>query len=471
VSAKNQERKISPSVIGWLLAAMVILTAGLIIHPYRAQQASRYALTAAIVEQRTVVLDDYTHVLGRDRSVRNGHVYSDKAPGQPLLAVPFYALGRAVGSEPATVLRIEGNLGVWWVTLWTATIPGALLIMLMYRQANRVDPEIAPPVTVSLFFGSLLFPFSALLFGHVLAALFLFGAFLAMSGDLPNRGRLVMAGALAGAAVVTEYTTILGVVILLGYVLWRHRRSWWLVVLGSAPMAVSLAIYNQVAFGSPWTLSYQFTAFTDVTDSARSLNHMFTTPALDNLILLLFSGRGLLIATPIVAIAIAGAIIGVKGRHQAECIVALLMASAFLLLPVFWGNPWGGASPGPRYVTPMLPFLTVPLVIAWQRWHRLSVGAALLSVLTMALATFSDPILERDVIGGLGSWLRLLAKGTFVDSVVAIGLGWWGWVLHGAIVVCIGVAIALLSRGAVLASTKAAGAMPSVKEPTSQGGV
>ena len=80
------------------------------------------ALTAAIWDDGTLVLDRYEAQLSVDRAVRDGHLYSDKAPGQPLLAVPFYAMYRGVGGEPveaveqlAEVFALQQLRGVWRV--------------------------------------------------------------------------------------------------------------------------------------------------------------------------------------------------------------------------------------------------------------------------------------------------------------------------------------------------------------------
>ena len=69
---------------------LVLVFAGPVIHHWGEQQGSRYALTAALWDQQTVVIDDYSHLLVRDRAVIDGVTYSDKAPGQPFLAVPFF---------------------------------------------------------------------------------------------------------------------------------------------------------------------------------------------------------------------------------------------------------------------------------------------------------------------------------------------------------------------------------------------
>jgi hypothetical protein len=105
-----------------------------------AQPASRLALTAALVEHQTIRIDAYEDIIGVDRLERDGHLYSDKAPGQPFLAAPFYAAARAVGADPASDLRADGNLTLWWVTLWSSTVPGALVVVIVGRLCRARHP-------------------------------------------------------------------------------------------------------------------------------------------------------------------------------------------------------------------------------------------------------------------------------------------------------------------------------------------
>ena len=86
-----------------LLAVVVLLVTAPVLQPLMAQQASRYALTAALWDGQTITVDAYDHLLSVDRAERDGRVYSDKAPGQPLLAVPAYAAYRALGGHPNLV--------------------------------------------------------------------------------------------------------------------------------------------------------------------------------------------------------------------------------------------------------------------------------------------------------------------------------------------------------------------------------
>jgi hypothetical protein len=427
----------------WLLAVTVILFVGLLVHPYRAQQASRYALTAAVVERGTVVLDDYEPVLGRDKAVRDGHVYSDKAPGQPMLAVPFFALGKAFGVEEATVLRVNGNLGLWWITLWASAIPGAALAVMMYRRSSSLRCRGALMATGAAYAGTLLLPFSALLFGHVLAAALLYGSFLLLLGG-HSPWRLAISGALASLAVSVEYTAALGVVILAVYTFWRHGSAAWAWVVGGIPLAIALAGYNWVAFGDPFTFSYQYSAFHEVTESSRPVLGMFSSGTIENFIRLSIHGRGLLVATPIVIVAVVGAVSALFRESQADLVMGVVMFVVYLALPIFWGNPWGGASPGPRYMLLALPFLAVPIARAWEQWPRLTTFFAGLSVLTMTTATITEPLLPRDSVDGLNTWLQRLVNGEVTDTVFSVGLGQIGWLPH--------ILVMVLSVGLLLGS-------------------
>ncbi len=414
-----------------LAIMLLILTAlGPLAHKYGAQQASRYALTAAVVEEGTIRLDEYIDVLGIDRSVYQGHVYSDKAPGQSLLAVPFYALFRLLGGAPGTVLQIEGNVGLWWLTMWFAVLPGAILGALMYRYARKISPERALSAALGIVFGSLLLPFAALLFGHVLAALLGFGAWLVL-GDGLERRRVLYAGGLVGAAVSVEYTMAIIAVVLGAFVLLRKWRllSWY--VLGGLPFATGLAAYNWAAFGDPFTISYQLSAFNGVPERARAITSIFGSLQPGRFIEVFLAPRGLLVATPLVVVGLVGVVLMLRQRaYRSQGIVAGAVFLGFLLIPLMWGNPWGGDSPGARYMVPALPFLAAPIAVAWRRFQVLSGASAVVGIFTMGLATVTDPLLPRGVGYGLGTWISLALQGEWVSTVFTFVVGDLGWLIH-----------------------------------------
>ncbi|CAN5899197.1 hypothetical protein BH23ACT5_BH23ACT5_10550 [soil metagenome] len=436
---------------------LVILLAGMLVHPMGAQSASRYALTGAMWDDHSLSIDGY--YVGVDRAVADGRTFSDKALGQPLFAVPVYAAYRAMGGEPARVERVDENLGLWLVTLWSAVLPAAVLVAMMAAVSRAVSHRWAARAAVTAWAGTVLLPLTAVLFGHVLAATCLFAAFvLLMRAERMHHS--LLAGALAGAAVVTEYTTALGVVVLVIWLAASHRRRLaWFVTGGLGP-AVVLGIYNLLAFGSPWTLSYQFNAFHDVASTARPLLHMFTMPTADNVSQLFLGPRGFLLATPVVLLGVWGLMTLIRRpQHRALGWVALAMFGVFLLIPVFWQNPWGGDSPGPRYMAPAMAFLAPGIAAAWERRRILTSGTAVVSILTMGLATLTNPIaIPPGAPGGLAIWLAFGLHGRWAPTLPGLAVGRTaGLVLYSTVVA---VAVIFLVRATL--PSRVAGAGPSL---------
>lgn len=64
-----------------------------------------------------------------------------------MLAVPAYLVSRAVGAPPAERQPLDGDLQLWWLTLWTAFFPFLVLVALMGRAVARIDERLAVPVS------------------------------------------------------------------------------------------------------------------------------------------------------------------------------------------------------------------------------------------------------------------------------------------------------------------------------------
>ena len=228
----------------WLVA-VVVLVLGPFVQAMTAQPAARYALTGAIWEHHTVDVGRYPVLIDR-ATLENGELRSDKAPGQPLLAVPAFALGRLVGIEPATHPRFAENLGLWWVTLFSTVLPLALLAVLLRRVALGLGSTAPTIVALVIVFGTTIADIATQLFGHTLAALFAYGAWYVLRGAARDRrAPWVVGGLLAGCAVITEYTTFLIALVLTVFVLWRARERFLWFALGALPAAAVGAIYDQ----------------------------------------------------------------------------------------------------------------------------------------------------------------------------------------------------------------------------------
>lgn len=406
--------------VGLSLMLFAMAVSGPLHHPLGDQAASRYALTGAVWDDQSVVIDGY--LVGRDRAVANNRTYSDKAPGQPFWGVLPYGLYRAFGGQPAKEPQIHRNWGLWLVTIWSSVVPAAVLMWLMWWGSNRSSEDAWAVIIV--WSGTLLLPMSSLLFGHLLSTTLLYSAFVILRKPCTFQ-HILGAGALAGLAVVTEYTAAIGVLVLLVWQLRRNKRRAGWFALGGLPPAMALATYNTAAFGAPWLLSYQFNAFNAVTEEARPLFEMFSTATWSNIAELFFGGRGLLIATPIVAVGFWGLWRLRDDRPQGDAAsIGLWMCLLFLLLPIFWGNPWGGDSPGPRYMAPCLPFLAMGVAHGLRRIPIFTVSAAVVSSGTMLLASLTNPVgLSGRSSGGLPFWIDLAREGqlapTTFDSLIA----------------------------------------------------
>src|SRR4051812_29596962 len=98
-----------------LLFAFAIVLLGPIVAGESAQPASRAALTGALAEHHRVDIGGYP--IGVDYAIYHGK-RADKAPGQPIAAVPVYLVERAFGAESLSRLRPADNLTLWWLTFW-----------------------------------------------------------------------------------------------------------------------------------------------------------------------------------------------------------------------------------------------------------------------------------------------------------------------------------------------------------------
>ncbi|WP_370326443.1 hypothetical protein [Euzebya sp.] len=424
-----------------VLVALVLVVAGPIVQILMAHQASRLAFTSAVWDRATVQIDAYEAILSVDYAERAGHLYSDKAPGQPFLAAPFYGLARAVGAEPGEVDRPFDNYTLWWTSLWSATIPAAALAVMMRRFALRVtrDPRAATAAAATVALGTLLLPFATVLFSHVLAAALGFGAYLAARDPDAPPLRLAAAGLLGGLAVVTEYTTGIVVVVVGVLVLVRHRGGVLAYVAGGLPAVAVLAVYNAVAWGSPTEFSYDNSGSFGEFHAQGLFGISPPDPQLTAQVL--FGERGLLTLTPIVLVGVFGLVRLASERRTREVgVVGLVVLAAFTAIQGGWFSVTAGASPGPRYVVPAIPFVAVGVARAW-RWSRATVViAGVLGAIPMLMAIATNPLAQPTETFTAGHWAWRMLEGRWGDTLLTpyLPAPW-------AHLVQLGVALALLA--------------------------
>jgi hypothetical protein len=112
-----------------------------------------------------------------------------------------------------------------------------------------------------------------------------------------------------------------------------------------------------------------------------------------------------------------------QGR-RAEALLLGLLPVGFLVYNAAYATPFGGHVPGPRFLIPAIPFLTVALGPVFGRRPLTASVLAVVSAGTMVVATAAEPRLGTD---DTRSWLWRWADGDFTDTVMTLAGGGHGW--------------------------------------------
>src|ERR1700727_544696 len=188
------------------IALVAILFVGLayatIIQSFSWNQTSHFDLTRSLNVEKTNI-DAFQENTG-DKVFYKGHWYSARAPGLALFSMPFYDVLKGLDAEKwarkSEALRGEDEMS-YLLGLWVNVLPGLLLLVLVWRVAERFEPGFGAAAAVSLGLGTMVLPPSTLLFSHVFTAFLGFAAFALMLRERdgpPAPSLLAIAGLLIG---------------------------------------------------------------------------------------------------------------------------------------------------------------------------------------------------------------------------------------------------------------------------------
>lgn len=399
-------------VLAWLLPA----------HEPNWNQNAHYALVRALADGRTHIdpsvftnrADVFSGGTG-DVAIVGDHVYAAKAPGLALWAVPAHMGLEAAG---ITVGSINLYRGLWLLTVWGAVVPATVLFVLVRILADQIAPGYGPITAATLAISTLLLPFASLFFAHALTAMLVFAAFALLFHERRGASRLGLvasAGALAGYAIAVELPSVIAVGALAGYLLARTQRRIAGVLAYSGGVALGvlpLLVFNKLAFGSVTQLSYASVA------GGLNREGVFgvTLPSFHVASALLFSTVGLLRLAPVLALSVVGLVLLNRRGYRAEVLLIASLVGAYLVFNSGYETPFGGYSPGPRFLVPIVPFLVLPLALVYERLPVTTVVLAAASAVQMIVITITNPVLA--VFGDWFDrlWARQLAR-------TAIGFG------------------------------------------------
>jgi hypothetical protein len=85
-------------------------------------------------------------------------------------------------------------------------------------------------------------------------------------------------------------------------------------------------------------------------------------------------------------------------------------------------------------MTPALPFLVVGAAAIWGRLRLWATAAAAIGIVTMLVATITDPLIPDEAPVSIRWWLELAVDGDIVPTVFTIAIGPLGWVIQAGLV-------------------------------------
>jgi len=345
----------------------------------------------------------------------DGHIYSKKGIGMPVLLVPLYVLGLAIPSIGHTQLLM----------LFNPLVCSLTSVMVMALAVKWGYPP-AAGFSLGLLCGlaTIIWPYSQTFFQEPLIGLAMIVTIYAVTGS-PNTRNALLAGSMLALAMMIRLTNLLAIPLVVLYSLYRLRETgkcqnwragfWHTGSLLAMPLlaGVSMAYYNWIRFGT-WTA-------TGYVGGER-----FSTPLLQGLSGLLFSsGESLFLFSPILIFAIAGVpLFWQQFKAEAALIFALIVSNLFIF--ALWYDWRGGLAWGPRFLVPLTPLLIISMLPlfsdwvfvrgGWRRWAFISI--ALVSV-GVQVAAVSVSYFETDTTWPILTSFMLL-KPSHLDTA-------WTW--------------------------------------------
>lgn len=386
-------------------------------------QNTRFDLVRALAERGTVQIDLY-HENTEDKAIKDGHVYSDKAPGASLTAVPAVVAAR-------WLLRLAGQdlespSVIAWLsyvaTVAAAGIPAAIAGVSVFLLARRLalSDTAAGVAAVVCSLGTPLWAYGTLLYGHALAAgCLMFAVYAAWrvqtSGspdpaESPRRQAwrpevwAFLAALSAGWAVVTEFPASIPSALITVYA-WNGLRGARSAAAGASLARGAVALAGGLSVGAAALLAYNWVAFRDLFhigytseagyEAMRTGIFGVNWPRPRVLLSLLFGPyRGLLLLAPVLALAPIGFWLLMRdARTRAVGGLACAIAAYYLLMTAGYAYWDGGWSYGSRHLGPALPFLALAVAPVWRAARRpgrvillalaiVGVGSSLIAVST-----------------------------------------------------------------------------------------
>ncbi|MEO8602129.1 MAG: hypothetical protein ABI629_06100 [bacterium] len=335
-------------------------------------------LPFSLVRQGNVDLDEFTWQLTKRGKppyyirFANGHAYSVSTIATALVVAPLYVLpawwlaANHVDYDDVRARVVEVVMERVAAAALTALSAAFLFVVLRRLTAWRW----ALALTLVYGLGTSTWSIaSQALWPHALAQLTLVWLSAVLLPPAPRRAQLVGAGVAAALMVANRPQMAMFAGLALGFV-WRYQRRHVVAfVIIPALSGAALLLYNQAVFQA---VTGGYGGFKHFGSFWEGLAGLFVSP-----------NRGLLIFTPVMGFALWGAVRVWRVPVPAWLRWLTVGVGAHLLVHASFKEWWAGYTYGPRYLTDVLPALTLFLVYGFLPYVRFVAIAALAAVLAV----------------------------------------------------------------------------------------
>jgi hypothetical protein len=406
-----------------LIFLMVLLGYGYFSSERDSNVNSRLALIKAFVDEDRLEIDSYhdTELYTSDKSYFKGHYYSDKAVGTAVLGIFAYYPVRWVYAHEG--IRLTPRLFREWMTFFIVSLPTAFIAPFLYALMKQItaSPTRSLVITLSICLGTPLYKYGTALYGHTLATVLYFLAFLIWY--YARRQRYIsmplafISAFLLGFTVITEFPALVLVILVSPYILFTlyqtgQLTSWKVYVVMAVGFVLPICLqfyYNNTIFGAPFTTGYSheyIPAFREAhgTDfmgigwpDLRVFFYQTIHPSL-----------GIFWQSPILLLAIIGwFFMAKKEEYHTEMYFSMGVIVLYILFFSGYFDWWGGVVFSPRHLIPIMPFFALPLAFTPKRVTIPLLMAGLISV-------FQNLLMAASGFEGLYEYIQTLLQGTYV---------------------------------------------------------
>ena len=376
--------------------------------------------------------------LSEDVSVVGDRVFSDKAPGLSIVAVPALwvfdpVLPRAIGLDVPAYWPMRHLL-----TCLLVVTPTVALAFLIAATVPTTDGRQRSALALIVALATPLWTYSTVFFGHAPAASLITLAWILLLAPCDrssglNWQRALFGGAAAGFAFSTEYpTALIGAVIFATLLVRRTPPSFVArAAFGAAAGAMPALIYHWIAFGSPWLTGYSFKASSDFHAIHSSGLLGISWPSVTAAWGVLFgASRGIFFYCPLLLLAPVGLWWMKRRSGWRDAAPIAAAATIYILFAAGFGDWTAGWCAAARHLVPIIPLLALAALDAAVRLSARRGGGVIVvvliavsgvhSALTIALTPFFPPEFGAPLAELI---LPSLADGAAFPNVVSAVLG------------------------------------------------